>query len=133
MIACGSLLPRIGHHDPNGGEHRPQKDAQSGDKMYPGFYAVPTEKQYAQKGAFQSKGKQALGSQGTSKDIAHITGIDRPIGSKFKFHYDSRGHANPESQGEYFNPEAGQDFVILVSGFEVKSFENDHYQSNTDT
>ena len=132
MVARRGLLPRIGHHNPHGREHRPEKNAQGGDKMHPGFYAVPSKKENSQKSTFQAKGKQALGGQGASENIPNIAGIHRPIGSKFKFHYDSRGHANPESQGEKLDPETGQDFVILVSGFEVKSFKNDHYQPDSD-
>ena len=66
-----------------------------------------------------------LVSQGRTEDIAHETGIGGPIGAELKFHYDPGGYTHGKVNGENLGPELRRLFVILVTRFEVSSFQHD--------
>ena len=125
------MLPAIGYHNPDGAEHAAQGYHDGAEEMYLFTHFIPSKQQYAQKSAFERKGKNSFSGKGAAKYIAYILAVGSPVGSKLKLHYNSGGHPNAKNQGEDLHKKAGHVFIHFQPGFQVKAFH--YYQGYTKT
>src|SRR6185437_8845882 len=125
------LLPRVGNHDPHCREAGPQKDHDSGEKVYAAADPVPAEDEDAQKTRLKGKGEDAFRREGAPEDIAYIFPIGCPVSPELEFHDDTRRNADPEDQGEDADPKPHGHLIDAVPRSQEQTLHDHEHEPQT--
>src|SRR5262249_41472713 len=71
--------------------------------------------------------------QCAAEDIPHIFRVGGPVGAELEFHDDAGGDADAEDECEDADPETDRHFIDGFAGLQVKAFEDDDHQTQSDT
>jgi hypothetical protein len=116
-VTCRGLLPRVGDDNPERRKHGTQRYQNRRQKVNPRTNPVPAENQDAQKSGFEGEGEDSFGGQCTTENVADVAGVNRPVGAKFKLHYNAGGDADTENERKNPDPKPGQFFINFVFCF----------------
>jgi len=131
-VSGRSLLPTVGHDDPDRREDRSSRHQQCRDEVKQGTDLVPAEHQHRQESGFEEEREDALCRQRRTEHVSDEAGIGRPVRAELELHDDPRRHSHGEGDGEQLGPEPGCGLVDRLPSRQIHGFEVDQHHSHAD-